>query len=269
MSYEYKETILSVKNISKSYDVPVLRDINFDVKNITRPNMNQGQIMSLIGISGSGKSTLFRILAGLEKPDSGTVEVFKGANKPLEPVTEGDMGVVFQTSYIYPWRRVKRILEMALNSNSAYFHSSTKKETISHLCEQLDIVKLLDKYPAQLSGGQRQRVAIAEQILNGGDFILLDEPFSGLDGKAIDKVTNILVSLSQTDEYKTIVLVSHDLSNSLAISDTAFILSKEEGKDGATINHQVDLAAQGLAWQPDIKENPNFRELLKKVKSLL
>ena len=109
MSYEYKETILSVKNISKSYDVPVLRDINFDVKNITRPNMNQGQIMSLIGISGSGKSTLFRILAGLEKPDSGTVEVFKGANKPLEPVTEGDMGVVFQTSYIYPWRRVKRI----------------------------------------------------------------------------------------------------------------------------------------------------------------
>ena len=53
MSYEYKETILSVKNISKSYDVPVLRDINFDVKNITRPNMNQGQIMSLIGISGS------------------------------------------------------------------------------------------------------------------------------------------------------------------------------------------------------------------------
>lgn len=129
--------------------------------------------------------------------------------------------------------------------------------------------EMTGKYSSQLSGGQRQRVAIAEQILNGGDFILLDEPFSGLDGKAIDKVTNILVSLSQTDEYKTIVLVSHDLSNSLAISDTAFILSKEEGKDGATINHQVDLAAQGLAWQPDIKENPNFRELLKKVKSLL
>ncbi len=63
-------------------------------------------------------------------------------------------------------------------------------------------------------------------------------------------------------------MVSHDLSNSLAISDIAFILSKEEGKEGATINHQVDLAAQGLAWQPDIKENPNFRELLKQVKSL-
>ena len=65
------------------------------------------------------------------------------------------------------------------------------------------------------------------------------------------------------------VLISHDLSNSLAISDTAFILTKEEGKEGATINHQVDLAAQGLVWQPDIKENPKFRELLKQVKSLL
>ena len=262
MSYEHKETILSVKNISKSYDVPVLRDINFEIKNITRPNMNQGQI----GISGSGKSTLFRILAGLEKPDSGTVEVFKEVNKPLEPVIEGDMGVVFQTSYIYPWRRVKRILEMAADKNPLLL---IKKEAIQQLCENLDITKLLGKYSQQLSGGQRQRVAIAELILNGGDFMLLDEPFSGLDGKAIDKVTRILVSLSQTDEYKTIVLVSHDLSNSLAISDTAFILTKEEGKEGATINHQVDLAAQGLVWQPDIKENPKFRELLKQVKSLL
>lgn len=269
MSYEHKEIILSVKGINKNYDVPVLRDISFDIRNITRPNANQGQIVSLIGISGSGKSTLFRILAGLEKPDSGTVEVFKGANKPLQPVTEGDMGVVFQTSYIYPWRSVSKILSMAINKNPAYYHHAAKKEVVQEICHQLDITKLLSKYPAQLSGGQRQRVAIAEQVLNGGDFILLDEPFSGLDGKAIDKVTGMLVALSKTDEYKTIVVVSHDLSNSLAISDTAFILAKEEGKDGATINHTVDLAAQGLAWQPEIKENPLFRELIHKVKLLL
>lgn len=64
-------------------------------------------------------------------------------------------------------------------------------------------------------------------------------------------------------------MVSHDLSNSLAISDIAFILSKEEGKEGATINHQVDLAAQGLAWQPDIKENPNFLGIVKTGKIII
>lgn len=233
--------------------------------------MTQGQIVSLIGVSGSGKSTLFRLLAGLETPDSGTIEVFDGKDKPLKPVHEGDAGVVFQTSYIFPWRRVKRLLEMAASKNPELTSLGSKEVTdaIHRICDKLDITKLLGKYSQQLSGGQRQRVAIAEQILNGGDFILLDEPFSGLDGKAIDKVTNILVSLSQTDEYKTIVLVSHDLSNSLAISDEAYLLAREEGHEGATITHRMCLATEGLAWQPDIKENPLFRDLLHKVKALL
>lgn len=266
LPFTTEETILRVSGLNKSYDVPILRDINFEIKNICRPDMTQGQIVSLIGISGSGKSTLFRMLAGLEEPDSGRIEIFHGKGKPLEPVHEGDVGVVFQTSYIYPWRKVKKILDMAADKNPLL---TNKKEVIQQLCDNLDITKLLDKYSQQLSGGQRQRVAIAEQILNGGDFILLDEPFSGLDGKAIDKVTNILVSLSQTDDYKTIVVVSHDLSNSLAISDEAYILTKQEGLEGATITHQICLATEGLAWQPDVKENPLFRDLLKKVKSLL
>lgn len=268
-AFEMKEALLRVTGVSKSYNVPVLRDISFEIKNIVRPGMSQGQIVSLVGKSGGGKTTLFRILSGLEEPDSGKVEIWRPVSTDLDPeggdwwpVKEGDMGVVFQNSYVYPWRKVKKILKDAADrgKNSAIYDK---------LIEDMDIEKLMGNYPAQLSGGQRQRVAVAEQILNGGDFILMDEPFSGLDTLTIDKVTKIITDLAASDERKTIVLVSHDLSNSLAISDTAFILSKQGDLEGSTITHQICLATEGLAWNPDIKENPIFRDLLKKVKTLL
>lgn len=271
LPYQTNETLLKVERISKKYDVPVLRDISLEVKNVTRPDVIQGQIISLVGKSGSGKSTLFRILAGLEQPDTGSVQTFNRdtrENAPsFLPVKEGDMGVVFQNSYIYPWRKVRTILQMAANKNPQRMYNEI--DMIEYYAGLFSLEDHLNKYANQLSGGQRQRVAIAEQLLNGGDFILMDEPFSGLDTLTIDKVTSTLIKVSQTDDKKTIVLVSHDLSNSLAISDTAFILAREEGKEGATITHQICLATQGLAWQPDIKENPLFRDLLKHVKSLL
>lgn len=268
-AFETKQTLLKVTGVNKKYSEQVLRDISFEVKDIVRPGMSQGQIVSLIGKSGGGKSTLFRILSGLEAPDSGTVEVWEpvtAASYPEGqqycPVREGDMGVVFQNSYIYPWRRVCKLLKAAADrgKNQAIYDK---------LIEDMDIQKLMNMYPAQLSGGQRQRVAVAEQILNGGDFILMDEPFSGLDTLTIDKVTKIITDLAATSESKTIVLVSHDLSNSLAISDTAFILAKQPDLEGSTITHQICLAAEGLAWNPNIKEDPIFRDLLKKVKTLL
>ena len=273
ITYETKETLLLVEGINKKYDVPVLRDISLEIKNLTRADMKQGQIVSLVGKSGSGKSTLFRILAGLEKADSGNVKVCSGIITEKEPdgemrsVKEGNMGGVFQNSYIYTWRKVKSILDKA--ERRAKREKNPNIIPVDQLSESLDIQKLMDKYPSQLSGGQRQRVALAEQLIGGSEFILLDEPFSGLDTLAIDKVTKILSEVVLTDDRKTLVIVSHDLSNSLAISDTAFILAKEEGKDGATITHKICLATEGLAWQPDIKENPKFRELLNIVKSLL
>lgn len=273
--FETDEILLKVSNISKSYNSPVLKDVNFEIHNIRRPGMTQGQIVSLVGKSGSGKSTLFRILAGLERPDNGTVLRLDKSTTDLpnsmEHVIEGDMGVVFQNSYIYPWRSVWKILNMAIEKNVYLYQQSKvfRDEYIMDIIHRLDLDNHLDKYSNQLSGGQRQRVAIAEQILNGGNFILLDEPYSGLDTLTIDKVTKILIELTSNNDYMTIVIISHDLSNCLAISDTAFILSKSTDSTASTINHKIDLASQGLAWQPDIKSNPLFRDLLDNVKQLL
>ena len=274
-TFTQNEVLLRVSGISKKFDVPVLRDISFEIKNISRPGMIQGQIVSLVGKSGSGKSTLFNIMAGLLAPDKGEVLIGDTKQKcPIEgellmnPVKEGEMGVVFQNSYLYEWRKVKDILSNAGRRNPTEPKGNLWGR-IEEISLKLDIEKLHDKYPSQISGGQRQRVAIAEQLLNGGDYILLDEPFSGLDTLSIDKVTKILTDIVATDEYKTIILISHDLSNSLAISDKAFILAKEEGKDGATITREICLAEIGLAWQPGIKEDIRFRELLNQVKTYL
>lgn len=279
LPFETKELLLKVDAVSKSYDKPILKDVQIEIYNLRRPEVTQGQIVSLVGRSGSGKSTLFRIMAGLEAPDSGNVTICSGIPTDSEPdgemraVKEGQIGVVFQNSYVYPWRRVKDILRMAMHRNSDWTKASgehrkvIEDNSLGHYVNLLSLEDHLEKYSSQLSGGQRQRVAIAEQLLLGSEFILMDEPFSGLDTLTIDKVTDTLTKIAQTDERKTLVIVSHDLSNCLAISDTAFILHPES--EGATITHKVCLASQGLAWQPGIKENPSFRELLNYVKSLL
>jgi len=265
MQYLKGDTLLKVENVSKSYDGKlVLRDINFEVKDITRPNMQQGQVVSLVGQSGVGKSTLFDILSGTLKADSGSVLIGKEARHACI----GDMGVVLQDYFIYPWRKVKTILAFAVAKNKK-IPESEKAAAIADIVGQFNLSDHLTKYPYQLSGGQKQRVSIAEQLLVGDDFILLDEPFSGLDGLMIDKVVDLLNKVTTSDELKTLIIVSHDLSNSLAISDTVFVLAKEEGKPGATLTKQIDLITRGLCWQKDIKDMPQFRELLKEVKASL
>jgi ABC-type nitrate/sulfonate/bicarbonate transport system ATPase subunit len=126
----------------------------------------------------------------------------------------------------------------------------------------------LKKYPAQLSGGQRQRTSIIQQVLTGNKFILLDEPFSGLDALMIDKVINLLVKVSTLDELNTLVIVSHDVENALAISDTAFIIAKEKGKEneGATVTETLDLIEMGFAWNPHIREDNKFQSLVSQIK---
>jgi ABC-type nitrate/sulfonate/bicarbonate transport system ATPase subunit len=111
-----------------------------------------------------------------------------------------------------------------------------------------------------------QRVSIIQQVLTGNKFVLLDEPFSGLDPVIKDKVIELLVSISELDELNTLIIVSHDLENSLAISDTAFILATQEHHQGATITETIDLMQLGLTWNPEIKKNKDFQELVAQMK---
>lgn len=271
MTYEKKETLLKVSNVSiKLGNKQILRDINFEIKDIVRPDCVQGQVVALIGASGCGKSTTGNILAGLLKPDTGEIYL-RNTIQGLSPTKAGDMGIVYQNYYLYEWRKVETILQFAANKNPAY--KNLKENEISDAIKatsiDFNIADHLHKYPAQLSGGQKQRVAIAEQLLGGSEFILLDEPFSGLDPIMIDKMLQILIKVSTSDELKTLIIISHDLSNTIAISDTVYILGKEANKEGSTIVKEINLIDRDLAWHPDVKDMPEFRNTIKEIKSLI
>lgn len=273
MEYKFLETLLKVNNVSLAYGKSqILRDVSFEIKDVVRPNMHQGQVVSIIGKSGMGKTQLFMMLSGLNdirtkiKGVTKSGEILVGPNQ--KQVEVGDMGVIFQNYFVFPWRKVKNIFRDAVAKNTK-IAKENQQDAINSLVNDFGLTSCMDSYPMGMSGGQRQRVSIIQQLLTGGDFILLDEPFSGLDILAKDAVVAMLQKISLTDEMKTLIIVSHDIETSVALSDTAFILSKEAGKDGATIGRTISLIERDLAWHPDIKDMPAFRETLKEIISIL
>jgi ABC-type nitrate/sulfonate/bicarbonate transport system ATPase subunit len=260
--YKKEQVILSVEGVHLDYDRPILRDINFQVHNITRPNLQQGQVVSLIGRSGIGKTQLFKILSGLMNPTSGSVKI----GSELQPVVEGQVGIVPQNYILFNHRSILDNLKLGLRGATNKLKDKEGEDLINNYASKFGLTEHLKKYPMQLSGGQRQRVSIIQQILTGNKFILLDEPFSGLDPVIKDKVIELLVSISELDELNTLVIVSHDLENSLAISDTAFILSAQENLQGSTITETIDLMQLVLTWNPEIKKNKDFQALVAQMK---
>jgi polar amino acid transport system ATP-binding protein/sulfate transport system ATP-binding protein/NitT/TauT family transport system ATP-binding protein len=256
-------TLLKAENIQLAYDDKIiLRDINFCIRDIVRPGMQQGQVISLVGRSGIGKTQLFKILSGLQKPTAGSVTI---NNKHM--VQPGDMGVIFQNYYLFEWRTVYQSLLLAAKQNSGL--KDKESETIDQYVSEFQLQGELQKYPQQLSGGQRQRASIIQQLLKGSDFLLLDEPFSGLDVCVLDKVTELLLQVSVSDELKTLIIVSHDIATSVAISDTVLILGNERGKPGATIKKEIDLTERDLAWKENIKQEKAFIETVEEIKTFL
>ena len=273
-----KDVLLQTENVSLSYDGKcILRDINFCIRDIVRPGLQQGQVVSLVGRSGMGKTQLFRILSGLQKPNSGTVTIRQ--RKPAQTgngsievwqqreVGPGDMGVIFQNYYQFGWRTVRQSLLLAARQNQML--ADKEEEAIREFAARFDIADVLHHYPAQLSGGQQQRVSIIQQLLKGADFLLLDEPFSGLDVCVLDKVTELLLQVSLSDELKTLIIVSHDIATSVATSDTVFILGKQPGQEGSTLVKEIDLIERDLAWRQDVRQQQAFLATLAEIKACL
>lgn len=276
--YIKSEVLLQARDLSLTYgDKCILHDINFCIRDIVRPGLLQGQVVSLVGRSGMGKTQLFRLLSGLQTPTSGSIKIrqWKPAAKndgSIETYQErtvqpGDMGVIFQNYYQFGWRTVLQSLLLAARKNTAL--AGKEEETIEHYLRQFDLPDVLHCYPQQLSGGQQQRVSIIQQLLKGSNFLLLDEPFSGLDVCVLDKVVELLLQVSLSDELKTLIIVSHDIATAVAISDTVFILGKQPGREGSTLVREIDLIERDLAWRKDVREERAFTETIREIKACL
>jgi ABC-type nitrate/sulfonate/bicarbonate transport system ATPase subunit len=262
--YERKEVLLKIDNVSVAYDgVPILRNMSAEIRNVVRPNMMQGQVVGLLGPSGIGKTTLFRVLAGLKKPDTGAVYV--GTEGKL--TAPGMVGVVAQHYPLMPHRTVLgNLIKAAKQSNPTDVEDRCKA-----MLAEFDLSPHADKYPIQLSGGQKQRVAIAQQLLCSEHYIVMDEPFSGLDVNSLNKVIALIQRVTTTHEETTVVVVTHDVSAAISAADTIWLMGRDRNPDGsvipgARIMESVDLIERGLCWQPDVLALPEAVTLVREIK---
>ncbi len=201
--------MIEVKNIRKSFgDLEVLKDVSFDVE--------QGDVVAILGPSGSGKSTMLRSLIELEKVDRGEIKI-EGetlctngvyAPKRKKRAILNKMGMVFQHFNLFPHMNIRDNLMCACLCSK----QGTKKE-LEKLAEELlakvELSDKIDAMPAQLSGGQKQRVAIARALMRKPDIMLFDEPTSALDPELTKEVLNVIKQLSR--EKMTMLIVTHEI----------------------------------------------------------
>ncbi len=199
------ESIVSVKNVSKSFDqLMVLDNVSLDVQ--------KGESIVIVGPSGVGKSTLLRIIAGLETPDSGTVKM-----------TTDKISMVFQGSALLNSYTIGENIELALENNGF-----SKEEKAEHIIENLRLVgleKYIDYFPDQLSGGQKKRIGFARAIASKPEIILYDEPTTGLDPILSTLIEDYINKLSR--EFKAAsIIVTHQLSTIKRTAQRVLLLYK-------------------------------------------
>lgn len=273
--YTKNETLLKAENISLSFgDSVILRDVNVEIKNIVRPDAVQGQIVGFLGPSGIGKSQFSEILTGIKVPGKHSDHTITGSlsiNTPPQEVRVGMVGMVQQNYPLFEYLTVYRNLKVAANKSD--FSKSEKEDRIKFYLDKLNLTQHQDKYPAQLSGGQRQRVAIAQQLLCSKYFLVLDEPFSGLDVNMVDKVCKMLQEVANMDDLNTVIVISHDIAATASIADTLWLMGKERDQNGnvipgARIIQEIDLISRGLAWEPNIALKPEFSDTIREIRSI-
>lgn len=267
--YKKEEVIVEIVKVCLELSgKPILRDVTVEIQNITRPGCTQGQIVGFLGPSGVGKTKLFEIMAGLLQPTSGTVRI----GFPLQPIHVGQVGVVQQNYPLFAHRTVLGNLLVAASMNPK-LETNDRAAKARTILDRFGLYPHRDHYPAQLSGGQRQRVAIAQQLICSETYLLLDEPFSGLDVNMVHEVSNMLVEIANEHELNTIIVVSHDIPATSAISDTLWVMGRDREPDGkvvpgAYIKHVYDLIERDLCWQENLHDSPKFADLIREVRGL-
>ncbi len=263
--YRIGERLLTIDKVSVAYGHPILCEVTESIDNIIRDGMAQGQVVCLLGPSGIGKTQLFRCIAGLQTPTSGGVFL----NGRRTPVTPGEVGVVAQNYPLLAHRTVLGNLLVAACRKLIKPKEALARSMV--LLEEFGLAGKALAYPACLSGGQRQRVAIAQQLLCSSHFLLMDEPFSGLDPEAKTKVCETILKVSTVHELNTTIIITHDIESSIRIADTLWLLGREfdvngQAVPGARIKYKYDLIGMGLAWHEDIGKTPEFFALSKEIR---
>ncbi|MBP6019045.1 MAG: ABC transporter ATP-binding protein [Burkholderiaceae bacterium] len=206
---------VSLHYFTKQGETQALDNISLDI--------GAGEFVSIIGQSGCGKSTLLSIMAGILRPSQGSIKVDGKAVTAPSP----RIGYMLQQDYLFEWRTI--LDNTLLGAEIQKRDMKQARERAIYLLEKCGMGDFQDHYPRALSGGMRQRVALARTLVTDPDVVLLDEPFSALDSQTrlaiADEVVDVLRS-----EGKSVVLVTHDIGEAIAMTDRVIVLSRRPGR---------------------------------------
>lgn len=226
------ENILEVKNIGKKYqnkegEILALKNVNFRVK--------KGEFVSIIGPSGCGKSTLLSIIAGLEEKTTGEIYI---EGEKVNGISS-KIGYMLQRDCLLEWRNILSNTMFGLEVKGK--KDNVNKEYVLELLKKYNLYEFKDKYPSELSGGMRQRVALIRTLAVKPKILLLDEAFSALDYQTGIMVTNDIYYILRKEKI-TAIIVTHDISEAISMSDRVLVLSKRPGtiKDIHKINFGIE-----------------------------
>ncbi|CRK61273.1 nitrate ABC transporter, ATP-binding protein,putative [Alloactinosynnema sp. L-07] len=248
-------TMLSVSDLGHTYQA---KDGAHDAIDALSFTVDAGELVCVVGPSGCGKSTLLRSIAGLIRPTRGAVSLH---GTPVDGVP-ADLAVVFQdySRSLFPWLSVQRNIEFPLRALS-------KSERVSRAAEALVAVGLANagrKYPWQLSGGMQQRVAIARALAYRPALLLMDEPFASVDAQTRFELEDLLLKIRR-EQDTTVLLVTHDIDESVYLADRVLVLSKSP----ATVVAALDVPLGTERDQIATRSSDEFVELRAKVAGLL
>ncbi len=207
---------VELKNVRKFFmggKITALQDINLRIPN--------GMFTSVLGPSGCGKTTLLRLIAGLERPDSGEVLIGRGVVNDVPP-GKRNIAMVFQNYALYPHKRVFENMAIGLRLRGYPEHDIKKK--VYDVARMLNLQDFMERYPKQLSGGQQQRVALGRALVRDPEVFLLDEPLSNLDAQ-VREVTRTELKKLFRDLQATVIYVTHDQTEAMMMSDFVVVMN--------------------------------------------
>lgn len=244
-------SVLQVIKVSAAFNdrrglLQVLDEISFDVK--------LRQFVCVLGPSGSGKSTLLRVLAGLLEPKAGELKFRGNAITGPEP----GIGLVFQAANLMPWRSVRENIQLALEVGGGLNGGANVRA--QEMIELVGLEGFEESLPRDLSGGMAQRVAIARALVQNPEVLLLDEPFGSLDAMTRERMGAELLRIWRA-QRKTVVMVTHDISEAVFLADRVLVLSDRPAK--IKLDLIIDLPRPR---KHDVRYTPEFGELVNKLR---
>jgi NitT/TauT family transport system ATP-binding protein len=196
--------------------VTALNDVSLDVQD--------QEIITLVGASGCGKSTLLNLIAGFEAPTTGQVLVDGHPVKGPGP----DRGVVFQQTALFPWLSVEANIGFGLTLR-ANRGKADRQQVVERMLQRTGLLAFRERHPAELSGGMRQRAAIASVLAINPSTLLMDEPFGALDSLTRSIMQDFLLEIWE-EQRKTVVLVTHDIDEAIYLADKTVVMTAHPGR---------------------------------------